>query len=290
MKSTTNTSTNKNIDTSVNDNTTNPNATLTSSSTNNPTDIKEVKEKLTKLDELLKREMNKNWILEKDLKELNEYKLPQLNKAIALQESISDHLLISNIVKDQTALLTPSISRTYFRNEIQQNSQISFLQNKNELLRKEIDDIKKNFLVEIDVLANKYKIEIEKNNTLNVLLGDKDKEINKLKADIEKLLKSNSILSSEGFCYLKEIQQMKEDKQWVLYEIEYLRDEVILLRKDNDRLKKQYEISDKNFRESDLLLKEYQKSIINMEVSNVSFPVVKIGNFIETNAEVNFFY
>lgn len=244
-------------------------------------------DKINKLENTLNLEISKRRALEEENKILKESKLVLLKKQLETQDNEIIKLLIDTLTLQKNSNIKPELNRMYFQEDTFNKSKAEVYKNKYDILKKEFDNILTEKDLEINILNNDIKNEKDKYNILNNKIEELNSSNIKLNEDCIKLSEHNNNLLLE-ICSLHDIiQNLKLNQENHDFEVEYLESEITHL--DNqlnlksDLLKK----SEEEYNKINLIMREYQSKLIDMEVSNYLFTVLRIGTVVDTKADVS---
>lgn len=253
----------------------------------NSLSVEKLVETISNLDEALKWETNKNFLLTNEISNLKE-NINYLNEHIKCQEEIIDENNISKIYKKEIENLKPELSREYFQSE--ENSVIvskmKYYKKKCDILNEELKKCNYEIKLISEDVKNKLSVEEHKNFVMSNRLNEKLEKIDSQMEIIEKLSTINKNYITEISQLNSIINNHETEKELLYLELEYLRSELVVANKIATNSKTQQSFNDENFNKMNILLKDYQNSLINMEFTNFIFNVTRIGLFVETNAEV----
>lgn len=253
----------------------------------NKQDTNKLLETISLLENALNKEMNTKVIYQNENKDLTENRLPNIQNQLKLQEELLDKAMINLLIKDKESQLQPQVNRSYFREDIALKSQVDFYKNKCLTLKDELSLLKVNHDKEISKLKEQLTVEIEKNEVLINSMKDKDYQMTTLYSDVEKFsLQNNGLLEEIAILnnYISDLLYKKENQD---FEIEYLRSEVSQLKSEYCYKSSQIKSNDENFNKLNILVKEYQSTLIDMEVTNYIFNVMRKGRVVDTKADVS---
>jgi chromosome segregation ATPase len=253
-------------------------------------DTNKLLETISLLEDALNKEMNSKVLLQSEIKDLLEKKIPNLTNSLKLQEELNDKMLISLVSKEKEQQSTPILHKSYFREDPQLKSQLEFYKNKYSTLKDEISIIKENHDKEKEKLQEKLNIEIEKNQTLLRSIEDKDVTINNLYSTIEKITTQNNYLLEEITVLNNYINDVLFSKENLEFEVDYLKTELSNMKSSYTLKSNQIKENDENFNKLSVILNEYKSTLIDMEVNNYIFQVSRIGVVVDTKADVSSYY
>lgn len=253
----------------------------------NTLSVEKLVETISNLDEALVSETNKNFLLSNEINNLKE-SINYLNEHIKCQEEIIDENNINKMLMKETQKFKPELSRTYFQSE-ENNiliNRMNYYKKKCDVLNEELKRANLEIKIVSDDIRNKLSVEEHKNFIMSNILKEKDEKISSQMEIIEKLSSINKNYITEISQLNNVISSYENEKELLYLELEFLRSELIVANKIANNSKTQQSFNDENFNKMNLLLKDYQNSMINMEFTNFIFNVTRIGLIVETNAEV----
>lgn len=256
---------------------------------NTSSDTNKLLETIALLEDALNKEMNSKILLQNENKDMLEKRIPNLTGSLKLQEELNDKMVISLLSKEKEQQTAPILHRSYFREDVQLKSQVEFYKNKYSTLKDEMRLIKDEKEKEINKLQEKLHIEIEKSETLLRNIQEKENKIGSLYSDIEKLTAQNNFLLEEITVLNNYINDVLFTKENLEFEVDYLKTELQNMKSMYSLKNSQIKQNDENFTKLTSIVKNYESTLIDMEVTNYIFQVSRIGVVVDTKADVRIY-
>ena len=165
-------------------------------------------------------------------------------------------------------------------------NKLKLLQGQYDILKDKFTSTKDLYNKEINKLKSELDMEKEKNSILTNQLIDKEEKIKSLSNDIQKLVETKVTLTSEVSCLNNFIQKQTAEFEVLSFELQYYKMEVASFKNLLANKELQLKKADDNYNNLNLIMKEYQSTLIDMEVTNYFFQVIRIGAMIDTKADV----
>lgn len=166
-------------------------------------------------------------------------------------------------------------------------NKLKLLQGQYDILKDKFTSSKDLYNKEITKLKSDLEVEKEKNLILCNQLIEKDEKIKTLSLDIQKLTETKVTLISEVTCLNNYIQKQASDYDVLSFEVQFYKSEMTSCRNLLNNKDQQLKKADENYNNLNLIMKEYQSTLIDMEVTNYFFQVLRIGAMIDTKADVS---
>lgn len=244
-------------------------------------------ERIHKLEEALKIELSNCKVLEEENKIMKEQRIPQLVAELDQAEEFSNKLLVDKMVQEKERNVIPTIDRSFFREDTVSKAKAELYKSKFESLRDDLRKVKNDSKIEITKINDALNSEYEKNSLFMHRLEEKESKIASLNKDMELMANQKNNLLSEISVLNNLIQDLLIEKENHEFEVEYLKSEMDSLRSVNLLKDSQMKKNDETFKHQNEVLKQYQSTLIDMEVTNYFFQVTRLGIVVDTKADVS---
>lgn len=169
------------------------------------------------------------------------------------------------------------------------NEKVKFLENTIQILKDKYSNLKEESKQQIDYLSNKLSQELEKNRVLLEKQVENEEKIKKLDEDLLKIIGINKNLLYETSNLTSNIERLMIERQEKQVEFEYIRSELTTYKRLYKIKEEENRKIDENYSKINMIMKEYQSTLVDMEVTNYYFKVTRVGNVIDTKADVRLY-
>lgn len=169
------------------------------------------------------------------------------------------------------------------------NEKVKFLENTIQILKDKYSNLKEESKQQIDYLSNKLSQEQEKNRVLLEKQVENEEKIKKLDEDLLKIIGINKNLLYETSNLTSNIERLMIERQEKQVEFEYIRSELTTYKRLYKIKEEENRKIDENYSKINMIMKEYQSTLVDMEVTNYYFKVTRVGNVIDTKADVRLY-
>ena len=165
-------------------------------------------------------------------------------------------------------------------------NKFKLLQNQYDILKEKYKLLQEEYSLSKTHLSNEVLTSKDNASLLESKIKDLELKNYNLEKDNEILIKSKCSLLSEVFTFNKYILELVLEKEGVEFENKFLKSELVNLKNIINHREAQLKKVDNNYSNINLIMKEYQSTLIDMEVTNFYFQVSRIGTVLDTKADV----
>lgn len=169
------------------------------------------------------------------------------------------------------------------------NEKVKNLENTIQILKDKYSNLKEESKLQIEKLSNQLNQETEKNRILLEKQVENEEKIKKIDEDLLKIIGINKNLLYETSNLTSNIERLMIERQEKQVEFEYFRNELTTYKKLFKIKEEENRKLDENYSKINLIMKEYQSTLVDMEVTNYYFKVIRVGNMIDTKADVRLY-